>query len=424
MDSWDIKKKLQFICTDNANNMLKAMSLMNIDSYGCFAHCLNLIVRNSLKQSEKIGILIQKIRNSFVQIKKSVLLTQKLKDTLKILKMEEKKIILDVVTRWNSSYYMLKRFLELEKAINLTVNIKMTNEEIDLLYELVNILSPFEKLTLLSSSEDNTVSNIIPSVFGLKIILLNKLEKMKKLSIEEAKNEGISDSDSEETKINKEQMLMSFISELLKEIDRIFNDIEDNNLLFVSTILDPRYKEEYFESKNPKIVGRKRQFLIELAKNIKKKENMTYMTQLNIDDSQRINELNDCHFPLKKVKTEEIKDLKPENKSFWDLVDSEKQIVHEEKDDQSVELNKILLFYLKSPILQKESNPLHFWKDNYKQFYSFSELAKKYFCFPSSSVASERIFSTTSQIITKRRNLINPKNLEKVTFLRENYKLI
>ena len=48
------------------------------------------------------------------------------------------------------------------------------------------------------------------------------------------------------------------------------------------------------------------------------------------------------------------KDLKPENKSFWDLVDSEKQIVHEEKDDQSVELNKILLFYLKSPILQKE----------------------------------------------------------------------
>ena len=88
------------------------------------------------------------------------------------------------------------------------------------------------------------------------------------------------------------------------------------------------------------------------------------------------------------------------------------------------DLNKLLVFYLKTPTISKKSNPLQNWRENYKTLYPFSELAKKLFSFPASSVASERLFSSTSQIVTKRRNLIHNKKIEQIIFLRENYRLI
>ncbi|KAK9744833.1 hypothetical protein QE152_g7412 [Popillia japonica] len=104
--------------TDNAANMVKAIH----DKFGknrhipCFAHTLNLVCESSLTNAEGLNIIIDKVRSIVVWFKRSV----KASDQLRKVEIDAgtsegnmKKMILDVKTRWNSTYYMLDRFLQM-----------------------------------------------------------------------------------------------------------------------------------------------------------------------------------------------------------------------------------------------------------------------------------------------------------------------
>ena len=205
IEKWGLKDRINFISTDNASNMKKAAELLSnhgIEHFGCFSHYLNLIVQNTLKTMNmgKVNGIIEKIRKIVIQIKNSVLLTKKLKDNISNLKIQQKKLILDVSTRWNSIYYMLSRYLELENALKFTIHVSLNDFDIMVINKLVPLLKFFEKLTNLASLEENSLSLIIPSISAINNLLKTKLDQMKIMQ----SNKEVEDGDPNELETTKD----------------------------------------------------------------------------------------------------------------------------------------------------------------------------------------------------------------------------
>lgn len=110
-----VQHKLLGIVTDNATNndtlfetMVKANS--SIGRLRCFGHILNLIVQDALTH---IGDAIVSLRDVVKKIKNSSQKLSKLEDFCQSCRIKLLCPILDVPTRWNSTYAMIKRALEI-----------------------------------------------------------------------------------------------------------------------------------------------------------------------------------------------------------------------------------------------------------------------------------------------------------------------
>lgn len=99
----------------------------------------------------------------------------------------------------------------------------LTASEVAIANECIKMLQPFEEITREISAEKNiTSSKIIPMVY----LLYDKMYELHP-----------------ESEIGKN--LKKYI---MYEIDSRFNSIENNELLAIATVLDPRFKKMYFRS--------------------------------------------------------------------------------------------------------------------------------------------------------------------------------
>ena len=86
--------------------------------------------------------------------------------------------LIHVETRWNSVFYMLKRYLEQEEAICTTLclldrsDLNMSANKTSLLEDTVTMLRPFEQVTREMSGEKYvSASKIIPISKGLQQVV-------------------------------------------------------------------------------------------------------------------------------------------------------------------------------------------------------------------------------------------------------------
>lgn len=364
------KDKVIGIVTDSGANMVAAaQTLLPNKHIPCFAHKLNLVTNAALSLPCIKGT-ITKVRDIVKFIKNSVINS----DMLRKIQLESnipegniKKVILDVKTRWNSTFYMVQRFLELLPVINQILlngdnNLDMLiAAEIADLRQLENLLKPFECATKEISGEKYiTVSKIVPMVNCLSTHL--------------KKFEGTTES------------ITAAKTSLEAEIAKRFGLTEQNSRLAISTLLDPRFKNIHFQ--NPVACGNA------------------------ISKLKAACTLNDT---TSSGESEEEKTTN--NTTTFDFWQTHKELAQCKNKKGKTTDHSELTLYLSNPVSYLKSNPLEVWEDMKTVFPSLYIQARKHLVMMATSVPCERLFSKTGCIINQERNRLSSKYLDYLVFL-------
>lgn len=215
VDEFDIKQNVYNIVTDNASNMLKAMTIYfpsdddNCDQMAdlqhsevddvtlwqeceetvvgeicgevckqriaCFCHSLQLVVRDGLAKLNYCRAAIAKVTKIANICHQSAVFRAAYEDIVG----KDKVVPTATATRWNSNYLQLQVICELD-SVKLNEVLRVTNhencilstKELNVLQELVVILQPFAEATDLTQSESAvSISCVVPVVLSLSKFL-------------------------------------------------------------------------------------------------------------------------------------------------------------------------------------------------------------------------------------------------------------
>ena len=235
---WQISDKVVCVVTDNAANMVKMVEILKIKYLPCFAHTLNLVLQENLNL-ESIKSILNRCREIVTYMKRSSTATemfkeeqnkdQKNKNERNKLSDKEnpRKLIQDVLTRWNSALYMLSRIIETKDSIN-QVLLKLKKAPSPLSMEDIIILSDMKECsevfeigtTKVSGAQYVTISLIVPITFGI----YNNLNSL----------------------VPKSEEGILLRSGLLTSIKKRLFPYETRSIPRIATIIDPRFKKEGF----------------------------------------------------------------------------------------------------------------------------------------------------------------------------------
>lgn len=378
LEKWEIpKEKIVLVVTDNGANMIAASAIFfGKKNYpnkhiGCFAHTINLIVAASLKHFRMLP-LIEKVRSIVKFVKNSVKqsdMLRKFQQEDGIPEGEQKKLILDVQTRWNSTFYMVERFIIMVPFITRLIvqdangPEMLSGKEIADLKQLQILLRPFEFVTKQASGDNYcTLSSVIPMVN----ILITELKSVK---------------------VDESSALYDIKVSLLKDIQERFSKVEDNNNMAISTILDPRFKNIHFTK--PLSCANAMNIIRNVAKQKPVESRATSSSSSDEDGNPTM------------------------TYDFWQ---SHKQLIHGHK--RKTRSNDELSTYLDNPLASLNSDPLKEWEDMKTIFPGLYKQARVVLMMPATSVPSERLFSKTGQVLISNRSRLSPSYVDKLMFLR------
>jgi len=339
------------------------------------AHTINLIVTDSIKANTVLKTVIDKVKAIVTFFKHSVNASDELRklqvrNGIKegaVLKLKQ-----ECETRWNSMYYMLSRFLQLTEYVN-AILIRfpkpdmLVQGEIYIIKEIVTILSSLEKITVEMSGEGYvTCSKIIP--------IVNCLAKtMEKLS-----------PNTETGKI----LHRNIQNQILKRFYSDESNIEKNDILTISTILDPRFKKLHFRSALSVSIA-----IEKVCKLIKTKQDIT----ASVNDPQN--------------------SLAPvaNNTNVWSIHDELVSSTTRCFDEPGVPVE--LRQFLSQPVIQRTDDPITYWHQAKMVYPNLYKIAIKYLSIVGTSVPSERLFSKAGNILTEKRSRLSSERLSKLIFL-------
>lgn len=371
-DEWNIKEeKIVAVITDNGANIVKAVAEMfgKNKHIPCFAHTLDLVAQKIFEKCDNLKKIIENVKRIVTYFKHCVQATDELR------KAQSGKVALKLIqscpTRWNSTFYMLERFLKLCEYVA-PILISHTNApdmisgaEKHILLQVIQVLKPIEKASKEVSGEQYlTASKIIP--------IINCLNK-----------------EMEHLELDNEHAI-SLKNAVILELQKRFGAVEQVKLLAVTTILDPRFKKIHFNNANACA-----QAIIHLQSSYK---NLVKSTSTE-------------NSPIGLVTSVTTK-----SESLW--VHHEKLAIQSKTINEISEKNELcfeLKNYLNSSVIPLTSNPVEYWNSQTNEI--FKQLANKYFSIVGTSVPSERLFSKAGHILSESRNRLHGKRLSKLLFL-------
>lgn len=74
------------------------------------------------------------------------------------------------------------------------------------------------------------------------------------------------------------------------------------------------------------------------------------------------------------------------------------------------------------PPAQNDADPLAWWINHKNEMPNLIKIAADYLSVPSSSVASERMFSSAGRLLNKLRCSLSAKHIDQILFLNKNFK--
>lgn len=369
VQKWSISlQSIVVVVSDNASNIKKAI----LDAFGeekhlsCYAHTLNLVLAKIIEEDEIVSSLCKKVKSIVTFFKKSVILSDLLREH------SDLKLIQNIETRWNSTFEMLHRFIQLSDKIGLillqhpTAPPMLSALELQTIKEFIQLLEPFKTATTMLSGEMYvTASQVIPIIHTLA----NQLESCIPIS----------------------EVGHHMKKVLTQEFQGRFKIVESKSLIAIATILDPRFKKIHFVDK------------IACSHAVNKITNI-----LNIVNTENIQEEQEYNFQSESVN---------QNGVFWAYRDIliQKCKRHISFNSTNNEIPDEFRYYLNQIPINITECPLKYWQSH--SYSPLAKLAKRYLTIIATSVPSERLFSRAGNIINNLRNRLTGQHLQQLLFL-------
>lgn len=403
--------------TDNAANEKKAFQLLGWERFGCFGHRINLTVRNGLGVPEVSGLL-KKARRLVAFFHSSSSCTDELKKKQIDLfprpdPKSQYKLIMDVCTRWNSTYAMLDRVIDLTPALVALANDNKINktamtvvrsnifsfEEVEIARMVVDLLGNFKAATeILCAESAPTMHKVVPVVLKLQkacepkdddhLIVTAMKSKMKAELDKRASFEGIA-------------LVACALNPFTKNFD-----------------FAPEHKESAMAQLRTAVTGTQLNIKTEPGEPV---------PEIGLPSTPQLPELPE-QFNEQEPNQPEVEIVEPPAKTvkmnkaadFEDWLDD---VVFTGKSEVPVEVlaEKELDLYLTNPLpVQGRPTLLEWWRCNEGAYPRLAKLAKRYLCCPASSVPAERVFSLAGQLVNKKRSRLTDTNVDMMICLNKN----
>ncbi|GBP57014.1 Zinc finger BED domain-containing protein 4 [Eumeta japonica] len=346
---------------DEGSNMKRAMRLAKLQDLDCAVHKMQLAIQffKLARKYKGYQTKCKKYRHILTILQKQL---HKIQDRLN---QPHLKVFQDCVTRWNSTYYMLERFLKAKDALSLYINDSEIDpilpEEWKIIECCVELLKPFEEATReLSSSHTHLISDSDNSDADAKV--------------------------SDYLTASPESPIYHAAKTLKAGISGKFSTLlEEENSYIIATYLDPRYKNKFFTSLTEEKI----------------KDDILKISR-NTEDILASRTISPSTERAKKMKMTDSMDTDTERPGTSGtgrqscLISDLAMILDSSSDDESqktpeinspdVILKKELLTFRNKKRINLNECPLKWWSVNQSEFKLLSKMERKFLSAPPASV--------------------------------------
>ncbi|XP_074069739.1 E3 SUMO-protein ligase ZBED1 [Macrotis lagotis] len=392
---WGINTKVFGATTDYGKDIVKACSLLDIPvQMPCLGQTFNAGIQQAF-QLPKLGGLLTRCRKLVEYFQQSTVAMYMLSEKQKQQNIMHCMLVSDRVSWWGSTLAMLQRLKEQQFIIAAVLvedsnnhHLMLETSEWNTIEGLVDLLHPFKQVAeMMSASKYPTISMVKPLLHMLLNTTLN-----------------IKENDSKEISMAKEV--------IAKELSTTYQETPEIDMfLNVATFLDPRYKKLPFLSAFERQQVENR--VVEEAKSLleKVKEN-------SFRPEEKLFSLSE-EPPVKKMI---ISSTPPPTSAINNML---AEIFCqtggvEDQEEWHAQIVEELSNFKSQKVLGLNEDPLKWWSDRLALFPVLPKVLQKYWCILATRVFPERLFGSSANVVSAKRNRLAPAHVDEQIFLYEN----
>ena len=406
---YGIEKALVATVADNGSNIVNALNSLPVPRLSCFAHTLQLSI--------KLGLKVPAVKNVrgaakhlVTRFKKSAIAATHLRTVQREEGEKAYALIMEIETRWNSTYSMMERLITVEWPVRRVLSnqdvvprgdaqhLEMTDDSWELMKRLMPLLKPLFVITkMLQDQNYPTIALIYPSLY----IIFKKFDP----------------------KEDDTGTLHHFKEEIKKKLDSsYYKPGYHTSFPVLAAAIDPRFKHLSFLSANLR-----RETYKELKDQIVawKLDRMSPSTAdpgtvsspaPSTSDSATLVTSPDCAGPSHTSGAArdafDMFECLTRAPDDTDAAGNYESIVA----DVELQFNN----FLSRPTVTSTADPLEWWRREVKHFPALEIAVRRLFCIPSTSAPVERVFSSAGNIVNKKRSSLLPENVDMLVFMYKN----
>jgi hypothetical protein len=409
---------------------LKAQGIID-EGIRCFCHTLQLVVTGAL--DTQVKPFLDRARALVKAFRTSTLLSDALRAAQKEAQMREDvfdgveetnaelveelpeqeqksrplKLLRDVMTRWWSTYRMLKRLAGMWRVVKVAIS-RTGKHDVDLsaddwlaLPPLIDMLEPLaEAVRTLEGEKYVTLSTAWPIILSLRVTFSPGNEAYQRFV------QAI-----DRTPLVYRVPLHNFLDFIAHDLQVRFVAVPD--LCKVATLMDPRFAALDF------VDGNTRTSVQWAAMHMHAED--CKLCQQQLQQQQQVQQPQQQQQQQQQPPQQQQPQQPPpqqEAQPFWARL---RRAPGAGACGDCTFRQQLTSYVLEQ--VADHTNPLHWWRDNAARYPLLAVLARRVLCVPASSAPSERVFSHLNIVVEKRRSSILAGRAGKIALMRANKRL-
>ena len=351
--------KIHSIVHDNASNMVKGIEDSIYDSLPCFIHTLQLALQECIFKQRGVRDVVAKSKNLHTHFSKSHLACNRLHEIQKSFGHPILKVLNDCPTRWDSTFQMIERAVDIKEDIIeyskvYVCNVQFNTTEWILMEKMSELLGLFYSITKQMSHRNANSGYIIPHIQVLRKYVTDEVTKFRLTG------------------------LNATLASLYESFEDRFSSYENNINCIYASYLNPCYKYSIFEEEKKDSIRSPENIEMSLIEKFIEMEKAETEREQNEKSSEEQNENNTS---VQTENSDEENDFDGFTHKNVNLLAKYHSQIRKERLPQPAQsdeldtlslsrlhISKELASYNKEPLLELSDNPFDWWKTNRKVF--------------------------------------------------------